>query len=470
MAAALWWALIALWIVTAVGSAGDALLNKRDPRAALGWIAVSLTLPVVGPLLYFFFGVNRISTRAKTLPGRGAARDARRPCDPWNQALPAEFSELARISDAISGFELTAGNGIEILHNGEEAYPAMLREINGATSHVFLSTYIFETNRTGRDFVDALGRAVARGVHVTVTIDGVGNLYSRPRAARLLAEKGVNVATFLPPRLLPPAVHINLRNHRKILVVDGRVAFTGGMNIGDRHLVDCRDNPDRVVDTQFRLVGPVVGQLQELFSEDYSFVTGRQLNRFPTGCAEGGNAECRTIAEGPDEDLDKLLSVLVGAVSAARHTVAIMTPYFIPPRELVGALQAAALRGVEVTIILPAKNNLPFVHWASRNMLWEILQHGVHVLLQPPPFVHSKLFVVDGHYAQVGSANVDPRSFRLNFELVVEVYDREFAGKLDRHFETVRERSHEVTLAEVDGRSLPARIRDGLAWLLTPYL
>ena len=253
-------------------------------------------------------------------------------------------------------------------------------------------------------------------------------------------------------------------------MVDGRVAFTGGMNIGDRHLVERRDNPDRVVDTQFRLIGPVVGQLQELFWEDWSFVTGRQLNRSPTDCAERGNAECRTIAEGPDEDIDKLLSVLVGAVSAARRRVAIMTPYFIPPRELVGALQAAALRGVEVIIILPAKNDLPFVFWASRNMLWEVLQHGVRVFLQPPPFVHSKLFVVDGHYAQVGSTNVDPRSFRLNFELVVEVYDREFARTLDRHFAAVRQRSHEVTLAEVDGRSLPVRFRDGLAWLLTPYL
>jgi len=470
MGDALSWALVALWAVAALGAAGHALLNKRDPRAALGWIGVSLALPLAGPLLYFFFGVNRIRARAKTLPGRVAARKAQPPCAPSHRALPAEFSELARISDAISGFKLTAGNDIEILHNGEEAYPAMLREIEAAAGHVFLSTYIFETNRTGRKFTEALGRAVVRGVEVRVIIDGIGNLYSHPRAARLLAEKGVKVATFLPPRLVPPAVHINLRNHRKILVVDGRAAFTGGMNIGDRHLVERWDNPARVVDTQFRLTGPVVGQLQELFLEDWSFVTGRELNRFPADCAERGTAECRTIAEGPDEDLDKLLSLLVGAVSAARRRVAIMTPYFIPPRELVGALQAAALRGVEVVIILPAKNNLPFVHWASRNMLWEVLQHGVRVLLQPPPFVHSKLLVVDGHYAQVGSANADPRSYRLNFELVVEVYDREFAGILDRHFETVRERSHEVTLAEVDGRSLPARVRDGLAWLLTPYL
>ncbi len=242
------------------------------------------------------------------------------------------------------------------------------------------------------------------------------------------------------------------------------------MNIGDRHLADRIDNPDRVVDAHFRLVGPVVRQLQQVFLEDWSFVTGQEVDRFPGVCLEAGGAKCRTIVEGPDEDIDKLLAVLVGAVSSARRQVAIMTPYFIPPRELVGALQAAALRGVEVTVILPEKNNLPLVRWASTNMLWEVLQRGVRVFLQPPPFVHTKLFLVDGHYVQVGSANMDPRSLRLNFELVVEIYDREFAATVDAHFEAIRERSREVTLEEVDGRRLPVRIRDGLAWLLSPYL
>ena len=242
------------------------------------------------------------------------------------------------------------------------------------------------------------------------------------------------------------------------------------MNIGDRHLADRTANPDRVVDSHFRLVGPVVRQLQQVFLEDWSFVTGQEVGRFLADCIEAGSAKCRTIVEGPDEDLDKLLSVLVGAVSAARRQVAIMTPYFIPPRELVGALQAAALRGVEVTVILPGKNNLPFVHWASRNMLWEVLQRGVRVYYQPPPFVHTKLFLVDGHYVQVGSANMDPRSLRLNFEMVVEVYDREFTATIDRHFEAVRKRSREVTLEEVDGRTVPTQVQDGLAWLLSPHL
>ena len=464
------WAVVGIWVAAAAGAAGHALINKRDPRAALGWIVVSVTAPLVGPLLYFFFGINRIRTKAEALPILSGPKAPQQPIVASSVDLPLEFSELARISDAVSSFELTGGNSVVMLHNGEQAYPAMLREIEGANSHVFLSTYIFQTNQTGRGFVEALARAADRGVDTRVMVDGVGQLYSYPRAGRLLAKKGVKVARFLPPTATLPEVHINLRNHRKILIADGRVAFTGGMNIGDRHLADRTDNPNRVVDTHFRMVGPVVRQLQQVFLENWSFVTGHESGRFPVDGREPGSAKCRTLVEGPDEDLDKLLAVLVGAISAARRQVAIMTPYFVPPRELVGALQAAALRGVEVTVILPAKNNLPFVHWACTNMLWEILQRGVRVFLQPPPFVHTKLFLVDGHYAQVGSANMDPRSLRLNFELVVEIYDREFAATVDRHFEAVLERSREVTLEEVDSRGLPVRIRDGLAWLLSPYL
>jgi cardiolipin synthase A/B len=464
------WGLVLAAVAASVASAGHALLWKRDPRAALGWIVVSLTVPVAGPFLYFVFGINRIRTRAQRLPISHPARDGdAKPASP-EEDLPREFSELAGIAGAVSHFELTAGNHVEALHNGEQAFPAMLQAIDDAENHIFLSSYIFESNRSGLEFVDALARATERGVDTRVLVDGVGERYSRPRVSKLLARRGVEVARFLPPRLVPPMLHINLRNHRKILVVDGRIAFTGGMNIGDRHLAERTDNPDRVVDAHFRMQGPVVGQLQRVFLDGWAFVNGKAPERFPADENEAGTAMCRTIVEGPDEDLDKLLSVLVAAVSAAREQVSIMTPYFVPPRELVGALKGAALRGVDVTVIVPDRNNLPFVHWASRNMMWELLQRGVRILLQPPPFVHTKLLMVDRHYVQVGSANIDPRSLRLNFELVVEIYDRDFAAEVDDHFRSVRRRSREITLEEVDSRPLPIRLRDGLAWLLTPYL
>jgi cardiolipin synthase len=357
-----------------------------------------------------------------------------------------------------------------MLQNGEEAFPAMLKAIRNANRFVYLSTYIFETNRTGRAFIAALTEAVHRGIDVKVILDGIGELYALPRAGKLLGKNKVRFTRFLPPRLYPPAIHINLRNHRKLMVVDGEIAFVGGMNIGDRHLVEKTDNPFRVRDVHFRLQGPIVNQLEASFIEDWGFCTGEILSLSGTTCSVAGTAVCRAITEGPNQDLDKLTTILVGAVSQARKRVTIVTPYFLPFRDMISALQIAALKGVEVTVVLPGKNNLPYLHWATRKMLWELLKKGVKVLYQPPPFVHSKLFVIDDFYALIGSANIDPRSLRLNFELGVEIFDREVIQEINDHIDQMIALSKGVTLEEMDSRTLTIRTRDALAWLFTPYL
>ncbi len=480
------WILAFFVTLLSVTAAGHATLLKRDPKAALGWVAISLTLPVFGALLYFLFGINRIQTRAQSLERLSPASLDRADREPDDLAsaplrgdeaaavsiddLPPEFSELARVSEAVTGLPLAGDNRIEMLHNGEQAFPAMLQAIDGARESLYLITYIFETNATGRRFVDALARAVGRGVEVRVIIDGFGEWYSESRISRILAKRGVPVRLFLKPKLIPPTLHFNLRNHRKVLVVDGRIGFTGGMNIGDRHLAEDLGNPKRVVDVHFLLEGPVVSQLERVFLQDWLFVSGEELEPTAADRTPAGEAICRAAVDGPDEDLDKLVTILAGAVSAARHKVAIMSPYFLPPLPLASALKAAALRGVEVTVILPRRNNLPYVHWATRNMLWELLERGVRVYYQPPPFVHSKLFVVDDHYTHIGSANLDPRSLRLNFELAVEVFDKPFSRRVAGHIEAVRQTSREITLEEIDGRRFSERLRDSLFWLFSPYL
>jgi cardiolipin synthase len=315
-----------------------------------------------------------------------------------------------------------------------------------------------------------LAAARDRGVRVFVLIDGIGELYSFPWAARLLRKRDVRVLRFLPPRLLPPRLQINLRNHRKVLVVDGETAFTGGMNIGDRYLAERSENPRRVVDVHARVTGPVVHHLRRAFVEDWRWVSGETLPEISPTTVRTGAASCRVIADGPSEDLEKIAMLLVAAISVATRRVCIMTPYFLPPRSLITALEAAALRGVEVRVVLPEKNNLPYVHWATRKMLWELLGRGVRVFLQPPPFVHTKLFRIDDDYVLLGSANIDPRSLRLNFELALEVYDAELAADVGRHFDGVVARSREITLKEMDDRATLAKLRDAAAWLASPYL
>jgi len=458
-------------VAVATVSAGHALLTKRDPRAALGWISACVLFPLVGPLLYFAFGINRVRMRAQKLVAGGADASVGRIADaPSAAPVPPELTQLERVGRFLTGSPLSAGNRVELLHNGESAFPAMLAAIEAAREEVVLATYIFDTNDIGRRFVDALAAARDRGVRVLVLIDGIGELYSFPWVTRMLRKRNVRTLRFLPPRLLPPRLQINLRNHRKVLVVDGEVAFTGGMNIGDRYLAERTENPRRVVDVHARVTGPVVEQLRRAFAEDWRWVSGEKLPSLRPSREQTGVAACRVIADGPSEDLEKIEMLLVAAISVATRRVCIMTPYFLPPRPLITALQAAALRGVDVRVILPEKNNLPYVHWATRKMLWELLGRGVHVFLQPPPFVHTKLFRIDDAYVVLGSSNIDPRSLRLNFELALEAYDTELAADVGRHLDAVVARSRKLTLQEMDERSTIAKLRDAAAWLASPYL
>lgn len=476
------WLIIAAHFALASISAGHALLYKRDPRAALGWIAISIAYPILGPLLYYFFGINRVRTRAHQIKGepvrrlkmgfegpesiaRGS-RDLQLPAAISNPVLTA----LARSSAAVTHRSLVGRNRLQPYFSGEEAYGAMLGAIETAQISVCLATFIFETNKSGLKFIDALVAAQRRGVEVFVLLDGVGEWYSLPRAGSLLRSEGIRVARFIPPRILPPSIHVNLRNHRKLLIVDGAIGFTGGMNIGDRHLRRQSVRRNETADIHFRVEGPVVEQLREVFEEDWYFAAREKLDHIYSPPGSAGNAISRVVTDGPNEDLGKLAMIITGAVSLAQKRVAIMTPYFLPPRELVNTLQAAALRGVEVSVILPQESNQLLAHWATRNMLWELLQYGVRVYYQPPPFAHSKLLLIDDSYAHIGSANLDPRSLRLNFEIVVEVFDREFVELMLRHFEHIKSLSAEESLAGVDGRGPLEKVRDATAWLFSPYL
>jgi cardiolipin synthase len=452
-----------------------ALLHKRDSRAATLWLGVIWLLPAVGPLLYLALGVNRIRRRALVL---GVHRTRQRGM-PKNLGEPehegAEHLKLlARTVTRVVSRPLTPGNHVQPLVNGDQAFPAMLAAIESAKKSISLCTYIFDNDASGNQFAEALGRAVKRGVTVRVLIDAAGTRYSWPSIIHRLKALQVPCARFLPASLLTPwrVATINLRDHRKILVVDGATAFTGGMNV--RHgnvLVDRPKSP--VQDLHFHVEGPIVTQLQDAFVNDWVFATGEILNGeiwFPEPQSHHRGVAARVITDGPDADFEKLRWTLLAALAESQTSVQILTPYFLPDTTLISALNLAALRGVRVDIILPAKNNLPFVHWASRALWWQVLQHGCHIWLTPPPFDHSKLMVVDNHWVLLGSANWDARSLRLNFELNVECYGREFALEMAAVIAQKLRGAHEVTKAEVDARTIPGKIRDSVARLFSPFL
>lgn len=473
------WPVVAAVVVLALDLAatGHVLIHKRDVRAAISWVGVIWLVPAIGAVLYAMLGLNRIRRRAAELQRERRRLPLATPRESaiarigTESTVPEALVPLARLGEAMSGRPLLTGNQVLPLRNGDEAYPAMLEAIRGAKDTIALSSYIFGDDAAGKPFITALAEAVKRGVQVRVLIDGVGVRYTWPLAHRSLRKAGVRASLFLPGIRDAGLGFFNLRSHRKVLTVDGRVAFTGGINIQARNIH--ADNPPRVVrDLHFRVEGPVVGQLQEAFAEDWAFTTGEVLDGpgwYPTLRASGPTT-ARVFTDGPDGDLEILRTVLLGAVGRARESVRIVTPYFLPDQGLISALSVAALRGVRVDIVLPSRVNIPMVQWAATAQLWQVLRPGCRVHLTPMPFDHTKLMVIDRSWTLFGSSNWDPRSLRLNFELDVECFDADLAATMDDEVAARIAMARQLTLADVDGRPWWKKIGHGAARLLSPYL
>jgi len=466
----------ALTLSVALLASGHAMMWKRESRSAVAWIVVIWLVPVAGSLLYLLLGVNRIERRATALRRETAraqsalagptAPELAGPC-----AVPEALQPLATLVGQLVPRRLLPGNRIEPLLDGAQAYPAMLEAIDGARESLALATYIFDRKGIGQQFVAALGRAVARGVEVRVLLDDTDARFSWGSAARALRRARVPVGVF-NRTLVPARFHAsNLRNHSKILVADGRVGFTGGINIAtDYWHADGGAECSR--DLHFRLQGPVVAHLAEVFAADWQFATDETLagdKWFPALESRGAMA-ARGIETGPDENFERLRWTIHGALAVARKSVRIVTPYFLPDGALLSALSVAAMRGVEVDIILSERNDLPPVKWAMHAQLWQVLERGCRVWFTPGPFDHSKLLLVDGAWSLFGSANWDARSLRLNFEFNVECYSAELGQRLEALVQTKRAAARRVTLEEMDARPLPVKLRDGFMRLFAPYL
>lgn len=463
---------LVLGVVMATLASAHAALRKRDVRAAIGWVVIIWIAPIIGSLAYFLFGINRVQRRALALFAElheGEEADDVRPSPPRFSARG--LAGMSRLVDGLARLPLVGGNEVEALVGGDATYGAMLEAIGRAEHSISLATYIFDHDRTGREFADALVEASRRGVKVRVLIDGVGDRYSWPSSMlRYLRRRGINARGFLPTFLPWRAPYFNLRNHRKILVVDGHVAFTGGMNLREGHR--SRASADPVQDVHFRLEGPIVEQLQVVFAEDWLFTTREELTGehwFPTPRVRGA-VRARGISDGPDHDLDRISWTLHGALACAERRVRFATPYFLPVNGLARALQVAARRGVTVDILLPERNNLLLVQWASRGMLDQVLEGGCRIWLTPPPFDHTKLMVMDDEWSFIGSSNWDPRSLRLNFELNVEIHDLRVNGQIDRILRRKMKSARRLKMEELEARPLPIKLRDAGARLLSPYL
>ncbi len=468
-------------VMAAIGIV-HAIMTKEDVRAATGWVGVMLLSPFLGAIIYAVAGINRIrrATISAMRPLSSEAASAKHERNFAVEELIAErygqrFTGLKTLGDRVARRALTSGNAIAILETGDEAYAAMCRAIDGAQRTVLLETYIFDNDDVGRLFVESLAGAVQRGVSVRVLIDAVGARYSVPSILGRLREAGIPADLFNGNIVMGLRLpYANLRTHRKILVVDGTIAFTGGMNIRKGFSAEFAGSSS-ARDTHFQVTGPVVADLFSVAAEDWRLVSGEflkgdtwQVATLPA--ASGQPMLARAVASGPDASIETNHNLLIGAFSVARKSIHIMSPYFLPDRELISALTTAARRGVEIDIVVPAMNNLFLIDRAMTAQFDQVLKHYCRVWRTQGSFDHSKLLSVDGVWAFIGSSNLDARSLRLNFEIDVEVLDAGFAAEIEARIGSAIASATSVTIETLRARPFIVRLFDRVLWLGSPYL
>jgi len=449
-----------------------AVSRKRDPAVTLAWVLAFFLLPVAGMLLYMFFGYQQFALRRRAAP------------NPLHRLLllresPERFpgesdplkTPMETLAEGLTDFPAVSGNRVRFYTRSEDTDDALVHAIQAARHHAHMCYYIFEPDRTGLRFRDLLIEQARRGVECRVLMDAVGSYRVGKSFLRPLHQAGVRTAFFNPFRTFKRPWAFNARNHRKLTVVDGATGFLGSQNIG-HHFWRSGSRRIHWRETDVRLEGPAVVELQTVFAEDWHFATGENLigeTYFPP-TRPVGTTRAQVVPTGPNKNPDALGMIFLDAVHNARTRVTLTTPYFIPTASMTLALKAAARKGVRVDLLVPRRTDHPVVTWAGRGWFKELLESGVRIYEFNAAFIHSKVVTVDGRWALVGSANMDTRSFLINFELSLLLDDAAAAGYLEKQFDLMREGAVAVKVDPLAELALARQFWEGLCRLLSPLL
>lgn len=464
------------------------LQRRRNASATILWIAVAWSFPFLGPLLYVSFGIDRVGDRGylkllanKKILERRKNTKGSAPRAYWHnlEEAPAKsrFQEkFNRSMDALIPDHPALGeNKVEPLVDGDEAYPKMLAAIRSAKKHIHLQSFIIGHDKVGRKFVQALMEKAAEGVQIRLLYDRFGSTWAHLGGLFRSLEKFdcVQVAGWTQANPLKRQFQINLRNHRKCLIVDGETVFFGGINIA----ADNQSSPARpaIRDYHFKAQGPIVQEFQYAFLRDWFFITKEspeQLlteSHFPQN-DPAGKTVMRLINTGPSRPDEVAVEAFFNSIVLAKRQILAVTPYFAPPPEILRALRSAALRGVDVRLVVPAANNHIYVYYASRALYEELLSAGVRIYERRKPFSHAKALLIDGQFSLVGTANLDMRSLHLNYETLTAVYSESFTDQMKEIVHSDMSVSDEILLAEWKKRPLRTRIFENFAALMSPVL
>ena len=451
------------------------LLRKKEPASTFAWILVLLAFPALGVVLFWYLGRDRVRRPLRTrkvvnqslrsrLIERVSNAGGREELRALVEGAPPELRGVMRLAASMGRAEVRKGNAVDVLVGAPPTYDALVLAIEAARDHVHLQYFVFRADGVGSRIVRALEAAVDRGVEVRLLYDGFGSA-GLGRHLRVLRQKGGRSAAFFPLDPIRKAATINLRNHRKLVLVDGRIGFCGGVNVADAFV------PWR--DVHLRVEGPAVSQLAAVFVEDWFFATREDLanDRYvKSSCAAAGTTTMQIVESGPDQTLERIHRLYFAAIAAAQTRVWVTTPYFVPDRAIFVALTTAAARGVDVRVLTNAHSNWSITQYAGRSFYEDLLAAGVRVLEHEGEMLHTKTLEIDGRIAIVGSANVDVRSFRLNFELVAVLYDEAIVRKLEALFEEDAAHATEISATAWAERGIGERLMEGVGKLMSPML
>lgn len=452
------------------------LVKRRQPVSSVAWIMAIVFIPVLGSVLFLIFGINRVTRRTTSRSRLTNAQAGQRPQVPdyvWlpDSQVPSEIRQLVNLTRRISDTLPTTGNSIELLRDTNRTLGLIEQSVHRAKATIHLEYYIWQPDRTGSKLRDLLIEKARQGVCVRFLYDGFGSSGLSRRFLKPMKEAGIHTATFLPGQTFRERWSINLRNHRKIVVVDGTEAFTGGMNIGDEYLG--RHQKYRFWrDAHLKISGPEVWRLQSVFAEDWLYATGESLwgrHHFPPFNTQG-TVTAQTLSGGPDKDTDVFQTVMLGALNQATSHILLATSYFAPPSAIVAALENAAWRGVRVRLLVSCRWTHRATLLAGRSCYDSLLKAGVEIFEYQRGLLHSKTLTVDGRWSLVGSANLDCRSFFLNFEAGMALYDAQIASELEQQFTQDAADSRQITVEEWAHRPQYHVMAENLCRLFIPVL
>jgi len=448
------------------------LLSKKDATAAVAWCLLVLFVPLLGAFLFWGFGYNYLLHRVRRQRSErsGRSKPFPHPDGPPRQADRGEH-DLAELAERVNAYPLRRGNALTVFHETELAYNALLNAIAGARHYVHLEYFIFRSDAAGSRLLDLLAHKAKEGVEVRLLYDAMGSLHLKGRSLRPLLASGGQAAAFLPLNPLHSLIRINLRNHRKITVVDGRIGFTGGMNIGDDYL---GKNPVLGYwrDSFVRLEGPAVADLQSVFRSDWEFTCGECLpeEKYAPPQPAAGEVSVQIAESGPDQELNTIREIYFLAIISARRRLWISSPYLVPDNGLFDALRAARYRGVDVRILTLLRPDHYISYYAGMYYAADLLAYGVNIYLYRKGMMHAKMIMVDGCWGMVGSANLDNRSLHLNFEIGCILHDADQVAQLEAAYQRDLDDAVPLDQKTLEGRSLATRALENACRLFTPAL